>query len=84
MKSPERIIYVSLGDKTHDDLEGAASQEAWKLSRDILEKENNVSVFRESLQRLPRVNLIYYLKKGITAMGGCLVKVEEIKIPRRT
>jgi len=86
MKSAERIIYVPLGDKTHEDLERAASSEAWKLSRDILERENlkefKISIL--SLQKHPRVNLIYYLKKGITAMGGYLVKIEKMKSPQRT
>ena len=86
MKNPERIIYVPLGDKAHENLGRAASYEAWKLSRDILEKENSrefrVSII--SLQKHPRVNPIYYLEKGITIMGGYLVKIEKIKSHQKT
>lgn len=84
MKNPERIIYVPLGDKIHENLKTAASYEAWKLSRDILEREGSrefrVSIL--SLQKHPRVNLIYYLEKGITTMGGYLVKIEKMKNPQ--
>lgn len=86
MKNPERIIFVPLGDKRHENLERAASYEAWKLSREILERENSrefrLSII--SLQKHPKVNPIYYLRKGIAFLGGYLIKIEEIKIPRKT
>lgn len=84
MKNPERIIFVPLGDKANPDLERSGSYEAWKLSRDLLGEEKDVMVSTESLQKHPKVNLIYNLKKGITSLGGYLVKIQEIKIPRRT
>lgn len=88
MKSPERIIYVPLGDKNRPDLEQAAFDEAWELNHEVIEKEyskgRTVIGRIESLQRLSFINPIYYLKKGITSLGGCLVKIEEVKIPRRT
>lgn len=82
MKNPERIIFVPLGDKAHGNLERAASYEAWKLSQDIHGEEESkgrmVAVSVESLQKHPRVNPFYYLKKGMTTMGGYLVKVKEL------
>lgn len=85
MKSPERIIYVPLGDRTH---ERAAFCEACKLTREIVEEEFSkgrfVSATAESLQQHPKVSKFYYLRKPIQAMGGYLVKIEKMKTPRRT
>ncbi len=57
------------------------------VSHEILEEEYSkrrilVSSI-ESLQQLPFINLIYYLKKGIIAVGGYLVTIEERKKPRK-
>jgi len=86
MRSPERIIFVPLGDKRHGDWEEAASKEAWRLNREIIEEEylkgRIVSVQVESLRRHPKVNPFYYLKRGITSMGGYLVKIEKMKSPQ--
>lgn len=88
MRNPERIIFVPLGDKNRPDLEQAAFDEAWELNHEVIEKEYSkgriVIGGIESLQRLSFINPIYYLKKGITSLGGYLIKVEEIKIPRKT
>jgi len=81
MANPERVIFVPLGDKTHENLQEAAQYEAWKLSREIQEEENlkgrKVTAGVFSLQRLPRVNPFHYLRKGISAMDGYLVEIEE-------
>lgn len=85
MRNPERVIYIPLGDRTH---ERAASCEACKLTREIVEEEflkgRFVSATAESLQQHPKVSKFYYLRKPVQAMGGFLVKVEKVKIPRKT
>jgi len=88
MKTPERIIFVPLGDKTHENLDASASYEARVLIDEITREEDEkgrwVKGIKVSLQKHPRANLIHHLKKGITSLGGYLVKIEEVKIPRRT
>jgi len=87
MANPERKIYVPLGDKNRPDLEKAAYDEAWNLNHEIIESEDAkgriVVGIVESLHRLPFINPIYYFKKGIIAMGGCLISIEERKMPRK-
>ena len=87
MANPERKIFVPLGDKNRPDLEKAAFDETWELNREIIEEEYSqgriVVGGIESLQKLPFINPIYYLKKGITAMGGYLVTIKERKLPRK-
>lgn len=88
MRNLERIIFIPLGDKTHENLEMAACYEAWKLTREIREEEDSkgrkVVAGVESLQKLPGVNPFFYLKKRITAMGGYLVEVKEVEVPQLT
>jgi len=83
MKTPERIIYVPLGDKAHENLERAASYETWKLKEEIVAKEEAEGKVVEagivSLQKHPQVNPIYYFEKGITSLGGYLIKIKERK-----
>ena len=87
MINPERKIYVPLGDKNRPDLEKAAFDEAWNLNREIIDNECSegriVVGIVESLQKLPFINPIYYLKKGIIAMGGYLISIEERKMPQK-
>lgn len=83
MGTPERIIYVPLGDKAHENLERAASYETWKLKEEIVAKEEAEGRVVEagivSLQKHPKVNRLYYLKRGIASLGGYLIKIREIK-----
>ncbi|KPJ70270.1 hypothetical protein AMJ51_02385 [Microgenomates bacterium DG_75] len=87
MINPERKIFVPLGDKTHEKLERAASYEAWDLVQGIIREEESkgriVIGGTESLQKLPWVNPISHLKKGIIALGGYLVTIKEREKPRK-
>ena len=87
MTNPERKIFIPLGDKYRSDLEEAAFDEAWRISHEIMEEEYSKGKITASgrvpLKILDSFDPTHCRQKGIIAMGGYFVTIEERKMPRK-